>query len=311
MKKFYAVSVVFLLLAAGCKEKDKVVAKIGSDTITLASLSERIKEAPPAYQGFLSTAAGKKQFLDLMVRERIVLESARQAGVEKNAEYTRAMVEFKKDQARRLREYQENLLMELHVRDLHAKQLAATDKDVDKYYQEHKSEYDSPVEVVARHILVTSKAEAEKVLERLKAGADFAKTAGEVSTDPVSASRGGEIGPFRKGDLVPEFEQAVFPLKVNGMSGIVETQFGFHIIKKVAEKALPALSADEAKLEIKKLLEKTTFDTWLNTARKKFGVNVAYDLLARIPSPQAIEPAPSAGPLRSAAPKQEPAGSSK
>ena len=277
---------LFLMLAvvlAGCGKGGGIVAKIGSDKIDEKMLQERLQEAPPSYQGYLNTNAGKKQFLDLLVRERIVLEAARQAGVDKKSEYTKAIAEFKKDQSRRMRDYEENLLMELYVRELHEKEIGTTDADVDKYYQEHKREFARPVEIVAKHILVASRDDADKALARIKAGEDFSKSAKEVSTDPVSAVRGGEIGPFRRGDLVPEFEKAVFGLKVGQVSEIVETQFGFHIIKKVSEKVLPVRPVEETKVEIKKILEKTRFDAWLEGAKKKYGVTVNYDMLSKIP----------------------------
>jgi len=73
---------------------------------------------------------------------------------------------------------------------------------------------------------------------------------------PRPPRRAAKIGPFRKGDLVPEFEQAVFNLKTNQISGVVETQFGFHVIQKISEKALAPKSLDQAKADIKKILEK-------------------------------------------------------
>jgi foldase protein PrsA len=286
MKKLYAAGLIVLLSGlAACNAGKGTVARVGKDRITVKELGERIQDAPPAYQNYLTTDAGKKQFLDLMVRERVVIEASRQAGFQRNSEYRKAMDEFKKDQARRARDFEENLMMELFIRDLHTKQIGSTDAEIDKYYAEHKREYDRPVQVVARHILVPTQAEAEKALARLKSGEDFIKLAGEVSTDPISAARGGEIGPFKKGDLVPEFEKAVFSLKINQTSDVVPTQFGYHIIRKVSEKALPAFSADEAKLEIRKMLEKTKFDAWFDQAKKRHGVSVNYSMLSKVMPP--------------------------
>jgi hypothetical protein len=258
------------------------VATIGRDRVTTATLRERIQDAPPAYQSYLTTPAGKKQFLDLMVRERVVLEAARQAGFDKTKEYRKAVADFKKEQAKRLRDFEENMLMEQYMRDLQDKRIGTTDKEVDEYYEAHKQEFLHPVEVVARHILLDTEKEAEKTMERLKAGEDFSKLAQELSRDPISGARGGEIGPFRKGDLVPEFEQAVFPLKFNQLSGIVKTQFGYHIIKKVSEKVLPAMSPDAAKLEIRKITQKTKFDNWLEETKKKFAVKTNYEALVKV-----------------------------
>ena len=251
MKKFLAAGLCVMFCVAACGKKNKVVATIGSDKITIGSLAERIQETPPGYQNLLATAAGKKQFLDLLVRERVVLEAAKQAGVTKTAAYMKTIADFRKEQTRRMRDYEENILMETFINDLHAKELNASEADVEKYYQDHKIEYTRPTEIVARHILVPTKEGAEKVLARIKNGEDFGKVAGEVSVDPISAARGGEIGPFRKGNLVPEFETAVFALKTGQVSDIVQTQFGFHIIKKVSEKAIAPVPEQEANADIK------------------------------------------------------------
>lgn len=305
MKKSIGTGLLILVALAACGRNGKTVAKIGSDKITMKTLQERIQEAPPAYQSYLGTKSGKKQFLDLMVRERVVLESAKSAGYDKKDEYKKAVAEMQKEQERRVRDYKENLLMELYIRDLHdSKKIGASDEEVDNYYKEHQDEFVHPKAVVAQHILVPTKEEADKVLARVKGGEDFAKVAKEVSTDPVSASRGGEIGPFKKGDLVPEFENAVFSLKNGQISGVVETQFGYHVIRKVSERPLPARSADEAKADIKRILEKAKFDAWLADAKKKQGVTVDYDALDKLPQPLPPQTAPGQQP---AAPAPQPA----
>ncbi len=288
---------VCCVLAAGlygCGAKGQSVADIGKSKITLKMLEERIMDAPPAYQSYLTTNAGRKQFLDLLVRERVVVEAAKKAGVNKQDEYKKTITDYKKDQARKFKEYQESLMMELYVRELHDKELNATNKDIENYYNENKEEFTHPLEVTAQHILVPTRQEAEKVLARVNAGENFSKVAKEVSTDPISAARGGEIGPFRRGDLVPEFEKAVFPLKIGQISGIVETQFGFHVIKKISQKALPPRSMEEAKFEIKKLLEKNKFDAWLENEKLKLSVKVDYGMLSKLPAQPAMQQAPSA-----------------
>jgi len=269
----------------GCGKNGATVANIGKSKITLKTLEERIMDAPPAYQSYLTTAAGRKQFLDLIVREHIVIEAAKKAGVSKKPEYKKMVADYKKDMAKKFREYEESMLMELYIRELHDKELNTSDKDIENYYIEHKDEFDKPLAITAKHILVPTKAEAEKVLARIKAGEDFSKIAKEVSADPISAARGGEIGPFQRGDLVPEFEKAVFPLKVGEISGIVETQFGFHVIKKISQKVMPKRSMEEVKYEIKKQLEKAKFDAWLEKTKNKFNVKIDYGMLANLPAP--------------------------
>jgi peptidyl-prolyl cis-trans isomerase C len=104
-------------------------------------------------------------------------------------------------------------------------------------YNADPSKFRTGEQTHASHILIAgntekAKEKAEKVLADLKAGADFAKTAKELSADPGSAARGGDLGFFEEGRMVPEFDQALKDLKKPGdMSALVRTQFGWHIIK--------------------------------------------------------------------------------
>lgn len=104
-------------------------------------------------------------------------------------------------------------------------------------YKAKPERFKQPEQVRVRHILIagqqpSSRAQAEKVLEELKAGADFAQLAKDRSADTGSAAKGGDLGVFAKGRMVPEFELAAFALKAPGdLSDIVTTQFGYHILQ--------------------------------------------------------------------------------
>ena len=88
-------------------------------------------------------------------------------------------------------------------------------------------------EIRASHILVGDKQQAEEICQKCKAGADFAYMAEKYSKCP-SAKKGGDLGTFGKGRMVPQFERAAFALNVGEVSNVVPTQFGFHIIKRTA-----------------------------------------------------------------------------
>lgn len=113
----------------------------------------------------------------------------------------------------------------------------AVEKGARAAYQADPTRFRSGEQTRARHILIAgntekAKANAEKVLAELKAGADFEKVAKEQSADSGSAVRGGDLGYFEQGRMVPEFDEAVQALKNPGdMSGLVQSQFGWHIIK--------------------------------------------------------------------------------
>lgn len=163
---------------------------------------------------------------------------------------------------------------EILVRKLLSSKVEVTEDEIKSYYNENASSFDQPEQVKASHILVETKAEAEAILAQLQDGADFAKLAKEKSIDDVSAANGGDLGYFGRGDMVPEFEAAAFALKNKGdLSAIVETSYGFHIIKLVDHKAASSETLDQAREDIKTQLinDKISdaFSTWITEVRGK------------------------------------------
>lgn len=105
-----------------------------------------------------------------------------------------------------------------------------TDAEIQAYYDENAAtQYGESA--VARHILVEDEAKAEDLRQQLDDGADFAELAAEHSTDTGSAEQGGELPQFGRGQMVPEFEEAVFAAKPGEVVGPVQSEFGFHIIE--------------------------------------------------------------------------------
>ncbi len=121
---------------------------------------------------------------------------------------------------------------------------AAAETMARSIYRAKPERFRSEEQVQIRHILVSGKTpeartQAEKLLEELKAGADFANVAKTKSTDPGSAAKGGELGTFAKGRMLPEFDTAAFALQKPGdLSEVVETKFGYHVLQ--LQNKLPA-----------------------------------------------------------------------
>jgi parvulin-like peptidyl-prolyl isomerase len=126
--------------------------------------------------------------------------------------------------------------------------IKVTDADAKKFYDEHPAYFEQPEMVQVRHILLMTVDPAtrqplsadeqaakhkqiEDILKRARAGEDFAKLASKYSEDPGSKDDGGELPPFARGQMVPEFESAAFSLDTNQISDVVTTTFGYHIIK--------------------------------------------------------------------------------
>jgi peptidyl-prolyl cis-trans isomerase C len=134
------------------------------------------------------------------------------------------------------------------------------------FYAKNPDQFKQPERVHASHILIgvpkgadaaakaQARAKAEQVLKDVKAGKDFATLAKENSQDPGSAPNGGDLGFFQPGQMVGPFNEAAFSLAPGAVSDIVETEFGFHIIK-VAEKQAPrAIPLDEVKPQLEQFL---------------------------------------------------------
>ncbi|MCD6520940.1 MAG: peptidylprolyl isomerase [Anaerolineae bacterium] len=133
----------------------------------------------------------------------------------------------------------------------------------EKLMKDFEKEVPSTAEQIhARHILLESKEDAEKALERLKNGEDFAQVAKEMSTDTATKDNGGDLGWFPRGVMDPDFEQAAFALEPGETSGIVETKYGYHIIH-VDEKD-PNRPLSPAELAQK---QREAFNKWLQEKR--------------------------------------------
>jgi peptidyl-prolyl cis-trans isomerase D len=142
-----------------------------------------------------------------------------------------------------------------------------TEAQVRQAYDQNKDRYRMPERAKARHILIMTqgkpaseepklKAKAEDILKQLKAGANFAELATKYSDDPGSKEKGGDLGWFGKGQMVPEFEAATFALKPNEISGVIKTSYGYHIIQVLEKEQARLKPFDEVKTELTTELKK-------------------------------------------------------
>ncbi len=181
------------------------------------------------------------QMLDQRVQERIKY-MIQQVGSQDKLEkiFGMTMNQIRKDTRKMIKE-------QLMVEQLRAKKfrdIKVSRREVEEFYKMYKDSLPARAATVdISHILMQVKPseeaqmkayqKAEMILKELKEGADFAELAKKYSDDPASAKRGGDLGFTQRGDLVPEFENVAFNLKDGEISGIVQTQFGFHIIQLI------------------------------------------------------------------------------
>ena len=145
--------------------------------------------------------------------------------------------------------------------------VAVSDAQLLRAYEQNKDRYRTPDRVKARHLLLMTtgkppeeeakiKAKAEDLLKQVKAGGNFAELAKKNSEDPGSKDKGGDLDWVVKGQTVPEFEKALFGLKPNEISGVVKTQYGFHIIQALEKQDAHLKTLDEVKGELTTELKK-------------------------------------------------------
>jgi hypothetical protein len=250
------------LLASACSNRDgKVVARVGSEKITEKYLQEKFMEISPAAQAYLSTKPGRRQFLEVLIHERLMLLAAKKSRVASGRDYKDRVKQKETEMRETLGDYKDFMLTRMWVEDMRDNDLKVTAAETEEYYQKY------PYKVTLAHILLPSYEEAEKVMKKIKAGADFDRTAKEYSLDKEAV----RLPPVMYGEFLPELEDMAFKMRVGEIQGIVKTSLGFHILKKLAQdRAEMAPSLDR----VRKILEKKKFDSYLAKFQEKAKVEV-------------------------------------
>jgi peptidyl-prolyl cis-trans isomerase SurA len=245
---------------------DRVVATVNGVIITLSTVQERASILKQQMQASgTPIKMSDKEFvletLNSIIEEKLQIQEAKRAGLAVDKAAVQAAVdEILKKNNLTQQQMDEMLLLEgrsmeqykSHIRDqimtskvmqYHMGKFGkVSNKQIKRYYFQHQKDFWEPRKPFVRHILfiaeedasveirASKREQAVQVLEQVRAGADFPELAKKHSED-VSASSGGEVGWLTKGHLVPEFEEAAFRLKSGEVSDIVESRYGFHIIK--------------------------------------------------------------------------------
>ena len=160
------------------------------------------------------------------------------------------------------------------------KDVKVTDQEIKAYYDENKTQFETPASREVRHILVKQKARADDLYRQLQNGGNFAALAKQYSQDPASKAQGGKFT-AQQGATVPEFDKTAFELETGELSRPVKTQFGWHIIEATAAikpKATQELSEVESQISDQLLEEQKNarINEWIEELRKRFEDEVAY-----------------------------------
>lgn len=253
-----------------------------SEVETVLDQMMQSEPVPPGGDVEMARAARRAEILDTLITEKLLEDEVRKLRIDvTDAEVDRVvkgtMQEHGLDedklklalqrQGLTLDEYQDGLkkqLTKMKIIQLKVKnRVQVNDQDVKSSYAQRKTLDAGEFRVRARHILLlvppgesgrTQEQRAKEALARLQAGADFAALAKELSEDPGSKERGGDLGEFGRGEMVPEFERAAYTAKVGKVVGPVRSPFGWHLILVTEQAALKAKPEEEALADIRKRL---------------------------------------------------------
>ena len=222
----------------GADSKTVIIATVNGEKVTRADIEDSLARLPAQYRQY-----PPEVLFNLLVNSIIDTKLAAAAAVKEKLDQDQGF----KDQMAQLREQVlEKVYMDRHI------DKALTDEKLHEAYDIYVKENPGKEEVRGSHILVETEEQAQEIIGRLKKGEDFATLAKDLSKGP-SGRAGGDLGYFTRDQMVPEFSEAAFALKVGEITEKpVRTQFGWHVIKVVDHRTAPPPSFEEARDELRK-----------------------------------------------------------
>jgi peptidyl-prolyl cis-trans isomerase SurA len=314
-RTFLVLSLVLLAilpLAVQAKVFDKVVAKVNTEIITLSSVEERGDLLRNKYaQSPLNIPQQEllMEALNMIIEERLQLQEGKKMGFivdedsidaavksisQKNGIEEDQLLEILELEGRTLTSYRNKIRDQIMVSKISrfeiGSRIKVSDKEINDFYNDHQKDFWEDGKVRARHILFITEAgsseevrgqklkQAKNILKKIKKGGDFAELAMKYSED-VSAGDGGDVGYVTKGKMVPQFEEAVFSLKLGQVSDIVETDYGYHIIKIEEIIAGKTLTLKDAKDRISQIIsmgkQKHVYEDWMRELKGSAFIEVS------------------------------------
>lgn len=293
---------------ASANDQENVVVTVNGEKLTVAELSQEVQKIVPMETSFHGGMSAEKiksiqtRALAILVEKELQYQDALAKGLKPDdkavdAEFNRVVARFNGrsefEKAIKKAGFSEKLLRRFIARDLLSEKIRKQEVDdrvgiseaaIREYYETNKSRYMKPVEYRASTILVKVdpastteeraklKERAEVLLKKIQDGADFGQLAYDNSDD-MSRIKGGDMGFFHTGRTVPEFEEAVKKLKIGEVSGVIESMYGYHLIKLTEKKEPRQLPYEEVKDKIRtqqiEKEKKQLFDAWMAGLRAK------------------------------------------
>lgn len=245
---------------------NKVLAIVEGKEITQENLDFILKNIDPQQAMQFYSEDGQERLLEELINQELFYLDALEKGFDQDETY-------KKDVER----VTADILKQYALVKLFST-INIDEKEIEEYYNLHKNLFKIKDSVSACHILVEEKEEADTILKEINAGLEFEEAAKKYSKCP-SSSKGGDLGFFSEGQMVPPFEQAAFNMQVGEISQPIQTQFGYHLIKVNDKKAAGFRPLDEeVKEQIKNVLtSKKQNELYINKSeelRNKYEIKI-------------------------------------
>ncbi len=228
------------IFACGSQKGGKVVAKVGSLTVTTDELDQEWSAASRMIIQGVSELERKKEIVNKLIGDKVVTLEAYKEGINNEVEKDTTFAKQK-----------ETLLLNVLYKTEIADKAKATESEMKEEYEKQKEE------IHAAHLLVETKEQADAIYQQLKNGTDFTQLAKEKSIDPSAKNNGGDLGFFRWGKMVPAFQDAAFALKDGEISRPVQTQYGWHVIKVIEKRKVEQPPYEQAKQLIQTRLDQS------------------------------------------------------
>ena len=241
---------------APAASQDKIiVATVDGDNIYSSDVVAMFQALPDQYrQAGLGQMAD--QIVERLIEQTLVSNAAIKSGMAETAEVKR-----------RIKIVSDSVLQQMYLENKINAQL--TDEALKAAYREQIASAKRPEEIRARHILLKTEAEAKKIITELGVKGDFAAAAKKHSTGP-SAAKGGDLGFFSNGMMVPEFSKAAFALKTGEFTKVpVKTQFGWHIIQLEERRKAEADPFNEVAPKLRQELSRKAYEKFVGDLRAK------------------------------------------
>ncbi len=213
--------------------ENKVIAKVGDREITQSEVMNYIRMLGENGRQFMNEE-GQNYIAENMVREELFYHDALAQGMDKDSDY---IEEMDRMAVTVLKQYAIHKLIST---------MALEEEELKAYYESHLEHFTTPLTMRASHILVEDEAAANDIIDEITEGLSFEEAAEKYSNCP-SKEKGGDLGQFSEGQMVPEFEEAGKTLPLNTLSKPIKTQFGYHIIKVTDRQDPSVKSFDEVR----------------------------------------------------------------